>query len=61
MKKENNQNYNENKIYISRDKSEKISNYNNFLIRFNFEKHCDLNRKKYKKKNKQIIKRTLLQ
>ena len=51
----------ENKIYISRDENERNFNYDNFFARFNFKRHCDLNRKKYKTKNEQVVERTLLQ
>ena len=57
--KRKNQNRDKNKVYISRNESKRKFNCNNFLVRFNFKKHCDLNKKKYKTKNEQILEKTL--
>ena len=46
---------NKNKAYVSYDENERSFNCDEFLIRFNFKKHCDLNRKKHETKNEQII------
>ena len=59
--KRENQNCNENKIYVSRDENKRSFNYNNFLVRFNFKKHYDLNEKEHETKNEQIIEKTLFQ
>ena len=56
-----NQNHNKDKIYISRDESERNFNYNNSFIRFNFKKYCNLNEKKHETKNEQTVEKTLLQ
>ena len=53
-----NQNRNKNKIYILRNKNEKSINYNDFLVRLNFNKHDDLNKKKHEMKSEQILEKT---
>ena len=52
--KKENQNYNKNKIHVSRDESENNFNYNNFFVRLNFKKHRNLNKKKHETKSEQI-------
>ena len=59
--KEKNQSRDENKVYVSRDESEKNLNCDDFFVCFNFEKHCNLNKKKHETKNEQIIERTSFQ
>ena len=59
--KRKNQSCNKNKIYISRDENERSFNYDDSFVRLNFRKHCNLNRKKYKTKNKQIVEKALFQ
>ena len=56
-----NQNRGENKVYVSRDEGERNFNCDNFFACFNFEKHCNLNRKKHKTKSEQIIERASFQ
>ena len=46
-----NQSRDENKIYVLRDENEKNFNYDDLLVRFNFKKHRDLNRKEHETKN----------
>ena len=57
-KERKNQNRNKNKIYILRDGSEENFNCNDFLARFNFKKHDNLNKKEHETKSKQIVERT---
>ena len=59
--KRKNKNRGKDKVYVSRNKSEKSFNCDDFFARFNFKKHRDLNKKKHKTKNKQIVERTLFQ
>ena len=59
--KRKNQNRDEDKIHVSRDKNERNFNYDDFLARFNFKKHRDLNKKEHETKNEQIIERTSFQ
>ena len=56
-----NQNCNENKTHILRNKNERKFNYDDFFIRFNFKKHRNLNRKKHEIKDEQIVERASLQ
>ena len=42
-------------------KTKKNFNYDNFFVRFSLKRHRDLNVKKHKTKNKQIVKRALFQ
>ena len=46
-----NQSRDKNKAYVSCDENERNLNCDNFLVCFNFKKHCDLNRKKHEAKN----------
>ena len=55
-----NQNRDENKTYVSRNENERRFNYDNFLVRFNFKKYRNLNKKRYKIKDEQIVERTSL-
>ena len=50
MKKKN-QNRDENKIRISCNESERNFNCDDFLVCFNFKRHCDLNKKRHEAKN----------
>ena len=53
-----NQNRDENKIHVSRNENEKNFNCDDFSVRFNSWKHCNLNRKKHETKDEQIVERT---
>ena len=56
-----NQDCDENKTYISRNKNKRKFNCDDFFVRFNFKKYCDLNRKEHETKNEQIVERTSFQ
>ena len=60
-KEKKNQSRDKNKVHVSRNKNKKKFNYDNLLVRFNFKKHRDLNKKKYETKDEQIVKKTLFQ
>ena len=57
--KRKNQNRDKSKVHILYNKDERNFNCDDFFARLNFKKHCDLNRKKHKTKNKQIVEKTL--
>ena len=50
-KERKNQNRDESKAHVSHNENEKKFNCDDFFVRFNFKKHRDLNKKKYKTKN----------
>ena len=50
--KRKNQSRSENKIHVSRDESERNFNYDDFLVRLDFKRYRNLNRKKHETKNK---------
>ena len=56
--KRKNQNRDESKTHVSRNKNERKFNCDDFFVRLNFKKHHDLRRKKHETKNKQIVERT---
>ena len=59
--KKKNEDRDENKIHVSRDKNKKSFNCDDFFVRFNFEKHYNLNKKKHETKSEQIVEKTLFQ
>ena len=59
--KKKNQSRDESKIYVSYDKNKRNFNYDDFFVRFNFKKHRDLNKKKHKTKDEQIVEKALFQ
>ena len=59
--KKENQNRNENKVYVSCDKNERNFNCDSFFARFDLKKHDNLNKEEHEAKSKQIIKKTLFQ
>ena len=59
--KRKNQNCDENKVYVSRDESERSFNCDNLLARFNLKRYNNLNEKEHEAKKKHIIKRTSFQ
>ena len=52
-----NQNYDENKVYVLCNENERNFNYNNFFICFNFKRHCNLNKKNMKRKTNKSLKK----
>ena len=56
-----NQNRDESKIHVSHDENERSFNYDDSLARLNFKKYRDLNKKKHKIKNEQIVEKTSFQ
>ena len=59
--KRKNQDRDEDKIHVSRDKNERNFNYDDFFARLNFKRHHDLNKKEHETKNEQIVERASLQ